>query len=69
MLLGYCEETGNYTLWPKTGRTFPAALPARALDFILLPEECRSVQAEVVRSYLSDHRPVLAEFELKMPGV
>lgn len=69
MLLGFCEETNNYTLLPKTGRTFPAALPARTLDFILLPEECRPVHAEVVRSYLSDHRPVLVEFELKGPEV
>ena len=64
MLLGYCEETNNYTLLPKTGRTFPAALPARALDFVLLPPQCRPVHAEVVRTYLSDHRPVLVEFEL-----
>ena len=64
MLLGFCEQTNNYTLLPKAGRTFPAAWPALALDFILLPEECRPVHAEVVRSYLSDHRPVLVEFEL-----
>lgn len=68
MLLGFCEETNNYALLPKTGRTFPAALPALALDFVLLPEECRPVQAEVVRCYLSDHRPVLVEFELDQPA-
>lgn len=68
MLLGYCEETNNYTLLPKTGRTFPAALPARALDFVLLPQECHPVHAEVVRSYLSDHRPVLVEFDLAAPA-
>ncbi|HQY05914.1 MAG TPA: endonuclease/exonuclease/phosphatase family protein [Lacunisphaera sp.] len=66
-LLGFCEETNNYTLLPKTGRTFPAALPALALDFVLLPEECRPVHSEVVRCYLSDHRPVLVEFELDQP--
>lgn len=65
MLLGFCEETNNYALLPKTGRTFPAALPALALDFVLLPGECRPVHAEVVRCYLSDHRPVLVEFELE----
>ncbi|MBI2813431.1 MAG: endonuclease/exonuclease/phosphatase family protein [Opitutae bacterium] len=68
MLLGFCEETNNCTLLPKGGRTFPAALPARALDFVLLPGECRPVHAEVVRSYLSDHRPVLVEFELAAAG-
>lgn len=64
MLLGFCEEANNYTLLPKSGRTFPAALPAFMLDFILLPEECRVVHSEVVRCYLSDHRPVLVEFAL-----
>jgi endonuclease/exonuclease/phosphatase family metal-dependent hydrolase len=64
MLLGFCEQTNNYTLLPKAGRTFPAALPALSLDFVLLPQECRVGHAEVVRSYLSDHRPVLVEFEL-----
>ncbi len=64
MLLGFCEENDNYALLPKTGRTFPSALPARALDYIMLPQECRPVHAEVVRAYLSDHRPVLVEFEL-----
>lgn len=64
MLLGYCEQTNNYSLLPKKGRTFPAALPARALDFVLLPQECRHVHDEVLRSYLSDHRPVLVDFDL-----
>ena len=65
MLLGYCEESSSYTLLPKKGRTFPAALPARLLDFVLLPEECRVAHSEVVRSYLSDHRPVLVDFDLE----
>jgi len=65
MLLGHCEETNNYVLLPKKGRTFPAALPARLLDYVLLPEECRLVHSEVVRCYLSDHRPVLVDFELE----
>lgn len=67
MLLGFCEETNNYALLPKAGRTFPAALPARLLDFVLLPQECHPVQAGVVRCYLSDHRPVLVEFDLASP--
>jgi endonuclease/exonuclease/phosphatase family metal-dependent hydrolase len=64
MLLGFCEESNNYVLLPKTGRTFPSALPARALDYVMLPQECRPLHAEVVRAYLSDHRPVLVEFQL-----
>jgi endonuclease/exonuclease/phosphatase family metal-dependent hydrolase len=65
MLLGFCEQTNNYSLLPKTGRTFPAALPAFALDYVLLPEEYRVVHSEIVRCYLSDHRPVLVEFQLE----
>lgn len=68
MLLGFCEETNNYTLLPKRGRTFPAALPAFALDFIFLPEQCQPVHTEVVRCYLSDHRPVLVDFDLQYRG-
>jgi endonuclease/exonuclease/phosphatase (EEP) superfamily protein YafD len=64
MLLGYCEEANDYRLLPKTGRTFPSAWPAWALDFVFLPEQCRDPKAEVVRSLLSDHRPVLVEFTL-----
>jgi endonuclease/exonuclease/phosphatase family metal-dependent hydrolase len=63
-LLGYFEQTSNYTLLPKTGRTFPSLWPARALDYVFLPEQCREPQAEIVRCLLSDHRPVLVEFSL-----
>ncbi len=63
-LLGYFEQTSDYTLLPKTGRTFPSLMPARALDYVYLPEECREPKAEIVRSFLSDHRPVLVEFSL-----
>lgn len=61
-LLGYFEQAQNYTLLPKTGHTFPSAWPARALDYVLLPEECRGPRAKIVRSMLSDHQPVLVEF-------
>ena len=64
MLLGFCQQTNNYTLLPKAGRTFPAALPALSLDYVFVPQEYRVTHAEVVRCYLSDHRPVLVEFEL-----
>ena len=66
VLLGYLEQFETYTLLPK-GRapyTFPALWPRRALDYIYLTGACEEVSATVVRSYLSDHRPVLAEFNL-----
>ena len=72
VLLGYMEQFDNCTLLPKghQGRaphTFPALWPSRSLDYIYLPGGCTAVSAAVVRSYLSDHRPVLAEFNLA-PG-
>lgn len=69
MLLGYFEQFDNYTLVPKglngkALRTFPSFLPGRALDYVYLPSRCQRVEVTVVRSYLSDHRPVMAEFYL-----
>jgi endonuclease/exonuclease/phosphatase family metal-dependent hydrolase len=48
---------------PATGLTFPSPMPRRALDFIFLPEGCVRVRCEVIRSMLSDHRPVAVDFE------
>jgi len=57
---------GDYALHPADGaRTFPSPLPGRALDFIMLPPGCRHARGEVVRAFLSDHRPVLVDFELE----
>lgn len=61
-LLGYFEQANNYTLLPKTGHTFPSVMPARALDYVLLPEQCLAPRAKIIRSLLSDHQPVLVEF-------
>ena len=66
VLLGYLEQFENYVLLPK-GRapnTFPSIWPSRALDYIYLPGTCAETQAVVVRSYLYDHRPVLAQFDV-----
>lgn len=59
--LGYF---GDYAAHPLHGRTFPSPLPARLLDFILVPEEVPVVRSEVIASWLSDHRPVLADLKL-----
>ena len=64
-LLGYFEQSNSYTLLPKKGRTFPSLWPARALDYVFLPQECLEPEALIVRSMLSDHRPVLVEFSLQ----
>jgi endonuclease/exonuclease/phosphatase family metal-dependent hydrolase len=65
-LLDYLGRFENYVLFP-TGRvvhTFPSLWPRRPLDYIYLPRVCVEPKAMVVRSFLSDHRPVLVEFSL-----
>jgi len=61
-LLSHLSDYCDYTLHPQDARTFPSPLPSRALDFVFLPRGCKEVHCEVVRSLLSDHRPVLVEF-------
>ncbi len=63
-LLSHLSDYGDYSLHPQDGRTFPSPLPSRTLDFVFLPAGCRLVRCEVVRSLLSDHRPVLVEFDV-----
>jgi endonuclease/exonuclease/phosphatase family metal-dependent hydrolase len=63
-LLSHLSDYCDYALHPATGLTFPSPMPSRALDFIFLPAGCASVRCEVVRSMLSDHRPVVVEFDV-----
>ncbi len=63
-LLSHLSDYGDYTLHPASGRTFPSPLPGRLLDFVFLPVACGCGASKVVRSMLSDHRPVLVDFEL-----
>lgn len=64
-LLSHLSDYCDYTLHPLKGRTFPSPLPSRLLDFVFLPAGCHEPKSEVVRSFLSDHRPVRVEFRLK----
>jgi endonuclease/exonuclease/phosphatase family metal-dependent hydrolase len=64
-LLSHLSDYADYVLHPVNGRTFPSPLPRRMLDFVLLPSACLAVKSEVVRAILSDHRPVLVDFDLK----
>lgn len=63
-LLAELEFFGGYGLHPQSGRTFPSPLPTRLLDFVLVPAELRVARCEIVRSWLSDHRPVVAEIAI-----
>jgi endonuclease/exonuclease/phosphatase family metal-dependent hydrolase len=73
MLLGYLEQFDNYTLLPKglklgrAAHTFPSVWPSFALDYVYLPSRCVEPEVTVVRSYLSDHRPVFVDFKFTPP--
>jgi len=63
-LLSHLFDFADYELYPQSGRTFPSPFPSRLLDFVFLPPGCVAVEAEVVKSVLSDHRPVMVEFSV-----
>ena len=60
-LSGHCA----YQLLPHGGRTFPSILPTHGLDFIFVPPSYRIHQCQVLKSYVSDHRPVLVDLEVR----
>jgi endonuclease/exonuclease/phosphatase family metal-dependent hydrolase len=62
-LLSHLSHYCDYALHPAAGLTFPSPLPRRTLDFIFLPEGCRLIRCDIVRSMLSDHLPVVVEFD------
>ncbi len=64
-LLRHLRDLGDYTLHPLKGRTFPSPLPARLLDFVFLPPRTHSAECQVVKAMVSDHRPVMVDFNLR----
>jgi len=60
-------QHAHYTYHPQNERTFPAHFPSRGLDFILVPKPFSVKNASVIRSFASDHLPVLAELQLNIP--
>ena len=46
---------------PGQGLTFPAAVPVKRIDYLLISRTARCVSAVVLLSEASDHRPVLFE--------
>jgi len=49
------------------GYSFPATVPVKRIDYLLLPPALRCRSATVIPTEASDHRPVLFEIELKSP--
>ncbi|MEO5958394.1 MAG: endonuclease/exonuclease/phosphatase family protein [Opitutaceae bacterium] len=64
-LLSHLSDYCDYALHPVGGLTYPSPMPRRALDFIFMPAGCTVVRCETVRTMLSDHLPVVVEFDLK----
>jgi endonuclease/exonuclease/phosphatase family metal-dependent hydrolase len=64
-LLSHLCDHGDYVVHPRNGRTFPSPLPTRTLDHIFLPPGCTLAHCEIIRTFVSDHRPVLVDFELR----
>ena len=63
-LFNYLQEQCAYQLYPKSGRTFPSLLPIHGLDFILVPPSYKVLRCEILRSYVSDHCPVVVDLEI-----
>jgi len=64
-LFRYLQEICEYQLYPQDKiRTFPSILPTHGIDFIFIPPSYRVSRCEVPRVYVSDHRPVVVEFEI-----
>jgi len=64
-LFRYLAEHG-YQLYPfsNKAKTFPSLFPIHGLDFFFIPSSYRVLSCEVLRSYVSDHRPVRVDLEL-----
>jgi endonuclease/exonuclease/phosphatase family metal-dependent hydrolase len=63
-LFSHLNDYGDYCLYPQLEPTFPSPLPRRALDFVFVPPGCKVERSMVIRSFLSDHRPVMVEFSV-----
>ncbi|MDB6126483.1 MAG: Endonuclease/exonuclease/phosphatase [Verrucomicrobia bacterium] len=63
-LLSHLSDYWDYALHPVDGRTFPSPLPQWMLDFVFLPPMCHAAKSQVVRAFISDHRPVMVDFDL-----
>ncbi len=59
-----------YQLYPqgRRSRTFPSLLPTHAIDFFFVPPGYRVIACEVLRAYVSDHRPVVIDLEVLERG-
>lgn len=69
-LFRYLEDQCDYRLLPqgRRSRTFPSLLPIHGLDFVFVPPSYQILASQVLRSYVSDHRPVVVELRIADGG-
>lgn len=61
-LFRYLQEACAYKLYPQGNMgTFPSILPTHGLDFFFIPPSYKVKRCEVLRAYVSDHRPVVLD--------
>lgn len=62
------ESAGLRDVWRECGSgdgfTYPETKPDKRIDYLLLPGSLRCIDARVLESSLSDHRPVLFSIDL-----
>ncbi|WOO42636.1 endonuclease/exonuclease/phosphatase family protein [Rubellicoccus peritrichatus] len=63
-LFRFVQRHGDYKIYPRQARTFPAHFPSKGIDFIMLPYPYQMTESKVIKTKTSDHLPVLVEFEL-----
>jgi len=63
-LIERSAESEDYRYFPRSERTFPAHLPSRGLDFILLADPFEAERTRVIKSFASDHLPVISEISV-----
>lgn len=64
-LFRYLQEGFDYQLYPRDrGRTFPSLFPTHGIDLFFIPPSYEVKRCEVLREYVSDHRPVLVELAI-----
>lgn len=62
-LFRHMIEHGAYSLYPEKARTFPSIRPLKGIDFMFIPNDFSVTECHVVKTLLSDHIPVVVEFE------
>ncbi len=62
------QDYGHYQLFPENASTWPTYFPTRGLDFVFIPPGWKIGACEVLPAFVSDHRPVVIEFEPLFPS-